>query len=214
MIWPVKYSGDSAIWRTMAATSSGGTGTAGRDLFCESRQLVRFQKGIHGCVDHAAGNGIYLNAAGCQLLGQSFCQGVDPSLGGRVGSLCGSTDIAPYGGDVDDPAVFFLQQIRNDRAACIKDGGKVRAYQGIPLLRCHILKQTEVGDPCVVDNDLRDAEGADRIVDKGLRILRIPHIAIICKILAAGCGDPGLGMFHIYALMTAADGDIPSHGCV
>lgn len=84
------------------------TNAVGRYFASQDLHVFRGETVIHLRVDDAAGDGVYLDAAGSQLLCQCFCEGVYAALGGGVGNFHGGACISPDGGDVDDfPGMAF-----------------------------------------------------------------------------------------------------------
>ena len=79
--------------------------------------LLRGKTGIHSRVDHAAGEGIYRDSAGCQFFGEGFCQGVESALCGRVGGFAGSSYISPDRRYIQNPALFGMDHMGKDLAA-------------------------------------------------------------------------------------------------
>ena len=61
-----------------------------------------------GGISLTEGNGIDLDIAGGQFLGQCFCKGVDTALGCGIGYFHGSSHITPYGRNVNDSSCFLL----------------------------------------------------------------------------------------------------------
>ena len=58
--------------------------TVSGDLFPESVHFLGGEAVVHGSVNDAAGDGVDLDIAGCQLLGESFGEAVYAALGSGV----------------------------------------------------------------------------------------------------------------------------------
>ena len=77
---------------------------------------------IHGSVNDPAGNGVDLDIAGRQLLGESFGEAVHAALGSGIGDFHGSSDVSPDGRNIDDTSAVLLKHQRNRQTTGIEAG--------------------------------------------------------------------------------------------
>ena len=77
---------------------------------------------IHGSVNDPTGDGVDLDIAGRQLLGESFGEAVHAALGSGIGDFHGSSDVSPDGGNVNNASAVFQQHQRNCQTAGIETG--------------------------------------------------------------------------------------------
>ena len=106
---------------------------------------------IHGSVNNTAGNGVDLDVAGRQFLGESFGEAVYAALGSGIGDFHGSSDVSPDGGNIDDTSAVLLQHQRNCQTTGIETGAEIRIYDTLPFFDTHIREQTDVGDSGIID---------------------------------------------------------------
>ncbi len=106
---------------------------------------------IHGSVNDPAGNGVDLDIAGRQLLGESFGEAVHAALGSGIGDFHGSSDVSPDGGNIDDTSAVLLKHQRNCQTAGVETGTEIRMYDILPFFDTHIREQTDVGDSDIID---------------------------------------------------------------
>ena len=125
--------------------------TAGGDLLPESVHLLRGEAMIHGSVNDPAGDGVDLDIAGRQLLGESFGEAVHAALGSGIGDFHGSSDVSPDGGNIDDTSAVLLKHQRNCHTAGVETGTEIRIYDILPFFDTHIREQTDVGDSDIID---------------------------------------------------------------
>ena len=92
------------------------------DLFPESVHFLRREAMIHGSVNNPTGDGVDLDIAGRQLLGESFGEAVHAALGSGIGDFHGSSDVSPDGRNIDDTSAVLLQHQRNRQTTGIEAG--------------------------------------------------------------------------------------------
>lgn len=92
------------------------------DLFPESVHFLRREAMIHGSVNNTAGDGVDLDIAGRQLLGESFGEAVHAALGSGIGDFHGSSDVSPDGRNIDDTSAVLLKHQRNRQTTGIEAG--------------------------------------------------------------------------------------------
>lgn len=92
------------------------------DLLPESVHFLRGEAMIHGSVNDPAGNGVDLDIAGRQLLGESFGEAVHAALGSGIGDFHGSSDVSPDGRNIDDTSAVLLKHQRNRQTTGIEAG--------------------------------------------------------------------------------------------
>ena len=121
------------------------------DLFPESVHFLRGEAMIHGSVNNPTGDGVDLDIAGRQLLGESFGEAVHAALGSGIGDFHGSSDVSPDGGNIDDTSAVLLKHQRNCQTAGVETGTEIRIYDILPFFDTHIREQTDVGDSDIID---------------------------------------------------------------
>lgn len=121
------------------------------DLFPESVHFLRGEAMIHGSVNNPTGDGVDLDIAGRQLLGESFGEAVHAALGSGIGDFHGSSDVSPNGGNIDDTSAVLLKHQRNCQTAGVETGTEIRIYDILPFFDTHIREQTDVGDSDIID---------------------------------------------------------------
>ena len=86
--------------------------TVGGNLFSESVHFLGGEAVVHGSINNTAGDGVDLDIAGRQLLGESFGEAVHAALGSGIGDFHGSSDVSPDGGNIDNASVMIVQHRR------------------------------------------------------------------------------------------------------
>lgn len=121
------------------------------DLFPESVHFLWGEAMIHGSVNDSTGDGVDLDIAGRQFLGESFGETVHAALGSGIGDFHGSSDVSPDGGNIDDASAVFLKHQRNRQTAGVETRAEIRIYDILPFFDTHIREQTNVGDSGIID---------------------------------------------------------------
>ena len=106
---------------------------------------------IHGSVNDPTGDGVDLDIAGRQLLGESFGEAVHAALGSGIGDFHGSSDVSPDGRNIDDTSAVLLKHQRNCQTTGIETGAEIRIYDTLPFFNTHICEQADVGDSGIID---------------------------------------------------------------
>lgn len=125
--------------------------TVGGNLFPESVHFLGGEAVVHGSINNTAGDGVDLDIAGRQLLGESFGEAVHAALGSGIGDFHGSSDVSPDGGNIDDTSAVLLKHQRNCQTAGVETGTEIRIYDILPFFDTHIREQTDVGDSDIID---------------------------------------------------------------
>ena len=132
--------------------------TACRDFLNEADKFLVVQEVIHLRINSAAGNGVDLDMAGGQLLGQSFGEGVDAALGSGVCYLAGSAADSPDRGNVYDLSLLLFHHHGHGQPAAVEYRGEIGVHNQVPVLWLHILEKSDVGDSRIVDKHVQPAE--------------------------------------------------------
>ena len=115
---------------------------------------------IHGSVNDPTGDGVDLDIAGRQLLGESFGEAVHAALGSGIGDFHGSSDVSPDGRNIDDTSAVLLKHQRNRQTTGIETGTEIRIYDILPFFDTHIREQTNVRDSGIIDQNVQMIQGS------------------------------------------------------
>ncbi len=135
----------------------GGGEVAGRDLICEGASFFGIEHPVHVGVNDAESDGVDLDIAWSEFFGEGLGQSLDAGFGCGVGCFAGCAASSPHGGDVEYFSGFFGHHMRDGFPAAVKGGGEVGGDQAAPLLIGHVAQKADVGNACIVDQDVESS---------------------------------------------------------
>ncbi len=106
-------------------------------------------------MNEPAGDGVDLDAGGGKFLCQSLCKAVDAAFGSGVGNFHRSAAFPPDGRDVDDLSAVFLKHQGDRLSAGVEKTAEICVQHLLPGFRTHFGKKPDIGDPCVIDQDIQ-----------------------------------------------------------